>query len=564
MMSPRPALSRPGLHFAALVALACAPIWAVAYFVPQDGPAHAYSASLMLELLRGSATVARHFAWNAWALPNSSGHWILALLLSITSPFVATKILATLTYAGVVAAVGFLRWATVGRDGLLTSLWIGAAIGFNWLWLCGLYNFLIGAIGFAVALGLYLYWSERWRECWRAARVVGLALLLLLVYFSHLVAFAVLAAVLLFLAASEPASRRRRACIGVLLALFPAVLLALTHGASTGGESYFPVWRRLSDSGSITAWIFQLRTADPFVLISRRAFPFTAVTTSLFTIFTPLLWLLAALTGLTWETLSARAQAAQPETPGRERALIAICIACALGALLGPDDFGQSHGTLLRERLALLAAVCFVPLFRSSGSSGGRRMMRIRWVHLCLAGVVLFQTAALWEYARRSSREAGEFLVLADGVEGRESLASVVVLDDGKRFHSNPAAQMSNFFGIGRDTVVWDNYEIGYGLFPLVARNPAEGRFVREFTSLNVFDEADPATATDAKLAQLDSCLEANHERIETLLLWNRNPRVEAVLRKWYETEPFFERGRGRLYRRRAEAASSVREIPEP
>ncbi len=548
MTSPSPVRSRPGLLLALLVGTVCAPIWAVAHFVPQDGPAHAYSASLMLELARGVPSVAASYAWNAWTLPNSSGHWLLALLQSFLSPFVATKILATLTYAGVVAAVGYLRLATVGRDGLVTSLWLGAAIGFNWLWLCGLYNFLLGVIGFAVTLGVCFRGGDRWRR----SRVAGLALLLLAVYFSHLVTFAVLAASVALLAIAEPPRRRTRRCLEVFLALLPAVLLALLHGASAAGEGYFPVWRRLAEPSSLASWIFQLRTADPFVLISRRAFPFTSLTANGFALFTPLLWMLAAVAALTWITFAGRARTARSESTLRHRALATICAGCALVAIFGPDDFGESHGTLLRERLALLAAVSFVPLFRIPGAGGARPVLAVRAVHLCLAGVVLFQTAALWEYARRSSRDATELLAMAESISGQDSIASVVVLEDGKRFHSNPTAQMVNFFGIGRRTRVWDNYELGYTLFPLVARSSADAAFVREFTSVNVFDPADPPAETAAKLARLDACLERNRQRVETLLLWNREPQVEALLARWFESEPFCERGRGRLYRRRA------------
>ncbi|MEO7795226.1 MAG: hypothetical protein ABIV06_10670 [Thermoanaerobaculia bacterium] len=565
MRSPSPVRARPGVHLAALVGLACAPIWAVAYFVPQDGPAHSYSAYLMLELLRDSPAVASHFAWNSWTLPNSSGHWLLMLLQSFSSPMVATKILATLTFSGLVAATGFLRWATAGRDGLLTSLWIGAAIGFNWLWLCGLYNFLLGVIGFAVTIGFYFHGSDS-SERWRAPRVAGFALLFLLVYFSHLVAFAVLAASLLLLAASEPAPRRGRICLAIVLALLPAVILALVHGAAATGEAYFPVWRRLTEPASIASWFFQLRTADPFVLISRRAFPFSSAHSRLFALFTPLLWLLVALGGLAWQTFAVRSRAAPLATPRRYRALMAICAGCALVAIFGPDDFGESHGTLLRERFALLAAVAFVPLFRTGGAEDVHGPLRLRFAHLALAGVVLFQTAVLWEYARRTTRDAAEFLPVASALLGRESLASVVVLEDGKRFHSNPVAQMSNFLGIGRRTRIWDNYEIGYELFPLVARSAAEQRFVRAFTSVNVFDLTDPVSVVEARLAGLERCLKEDGGRIQTLLLWGREARVEALLSSWFEDEPFFEKGRARFYRRRAApaSASTVSPLAQP
>ncbi len=543
----RGATGTVALCFFVLTALACAPIWAVDYFITQDGPAHAYSASLMLRLLAGDASTVELFALNPWTLSNSIGHWLLVALLTVVSPFTATKIMVTLTYVGVVAAVGFLRFTTMGRDGLLTSLLIGAAIGFNWLWLGGLYNFLLGAIGLAVALGLFCRWTDRLTP----GRVVSLSTLLLFVYISHIITFGVLAVALILVAAFSGPRQRRRACLGVIVALAPVALLSLLYGSAPGapadGEPLSPVWRRLSDPWSIVSWLSHIRTADPFFILSRRALPFSTTTSSAFAVFTPLLWLLAAAAALTWSTVSREADSAPLATARHRLPLAAVFAACALGAAFGPDDFGTSHGTLLRERLAFLAAILFVPLYRTHEGKSVTRTC----AHLCLAGLILFQTTALWEYARHTSRDATEFLAIGDALGGQTSLASVVVLENGLRFPSSPTAGLSNLLGIGRSTVVWDNYQIGYSLFPVVARTPEHRRFVFDLTSVNVLDEADPTAVWDAKMSRLAAFFAANHSKIDTLLVWRRNAEVEAVLGRWYEAEPFFEHGRGRLYRRR-------------
>jgi predicted small integral membrane protein len=535
---------RPVPLFLALVSLGCSAIWAAGAFVTQDGPAHAYTAYRMLGLLKHDPAIGALFAFNSPLLPNSTGHWLLVPLLDVVSPLAANRILATLTYAGLVAAVGLLRFSTSGRDGLATSLLIGAAIGFNWLWLCGLNNFLLGAIGFTFGLGLF----HAWRDALTAPRVLALSLLLLFVYFSHAVTFAVLAAGLVLSAAGAAPQSRRRASIGVLAALAPAALLALFFGASVARGALSPAWRRLADPLSIASWLHQIRSADPFVLISRRAFPFSTASSDAFAVFTPLLWLLAAFAFLALGTLAPGARAGWSRG---KLAFLAALAGCALAAAFGPDDFGTSHGTLLRERLALLGAVCFVPLFRTAASARTTRIAQA-----CLAFVVLFQTAALWEYALRSDRDAREFLALGAAAGNPESLGSVVVLEDRRRFPSNPTAQMGNLLGIGRRTVVWDNYEVGYDLFPVVARSQADRQFALDFTSSNVFDLQDSPERFAASLAKLDACLADHHGRIGTLLAWSSDPRVDAVLGKWYESEPFFERGRGRLYRRRAEPSA--------
>lgn len=537
---------RPVPLYLALVALGCSAIWAGGAFVPQDAPAHVYTASRMLGLLNHDAAIGALFTFNSFLLPNSTGHWLLALLLGAVSPLTAIRILATVTYAGLVAGVGFLRFSTAGRDGLATSLLIGAAIGFNWLWLCGLNNFLLGTIGFAFGLGLF----HLWRDSLTAPRVLWLSLVLLFVYFSHVVAFAALAAALVVSAAEAAPENRGRAAVGAFAALAPAALLALLFAASSAPGALAPAWRRLADPLSIASWLQQIRAADPFVLISRRAFPFATGTSDAFAVFTPLAWLLAAFAGLAAGTLARGAGAGAGALRGK-LAFLAALAGCALAAALGPDDFGTSHGTLLRERLALLGALCFVPLFRTSASARTTRLAQA-----CLAFVFLFQTAALWEYTRRSDRDAREYLALGDAAGSPASLASVVVLEDGRRFHSNPAAQLGNLLGVGRPTVVWDNYEAGYDIFPVVARSPDDRRFALDFTSSNVFDPQDPPERFEAALARLDACLAAGHGRIDTLLSWSRDPRVDAVVGKWFETEPFFERGRGRLFRRRAERSA--------
>ncbi|MEO6324021.1 MAG: hypothetical protein ABIT01_02190 [Thermoanaerobaculia bacterium] len=536
------------VFFSLLIAFVCAPIWAVDAFVPQDGPAHVQSASYMLGLLTHDPAVAQRLVLNSFALPNSSGHWLLALLLTFVSPLTATKVLATLTSAGLIAAFGFLRRATVGREGMKTSLLVGAAVSYNWLWLCGLSNFLIGVIGVAVAIGLF----HKWRGALTARRVLLLSLVVLLVYLSHLVAFAVLAAALVLLAAAEPPPERRRASLGALVGLAPAGLCAALYqmAPSHAGERLFPVWRRLAEPLSFGSWLFHIRTADPFILISRRCFPFVAAPSAWFVAFTPLLWLLAALAALAMGTLGSG------ERPWRSRtgvALTAIAGACLLAAAVGPDDFGTSHGTLLRERLVLLGMAFLVPLFRGGDSSRTSRLAQV-----CLAVIVVFQGAACWEYALRSSVDAREVLAVGDIVGKEPSLASVIVLEDGRRFHSNPAAQMSNFLAIGRRTIVWDNYELGYDLFPVVAARPEDRAFILAFTSVSVFDQEEASADAEARFSKLEACLSANHEKIATILLWRRDSRVEALLARWYESEPFVTRGRVRLFRRRADRVSDA------
>src|SRR5688500_17316310 len=104
-------LSRPKYRisgfFLFLLIFLFALVWSLEFFINQDGSAHMYSSFIMLELIKGNQNFAGIFAFNSIAVPNSSGHWLMALLLNVFSPFIVTKIIVTLTFAGFVAAIGW-------------------------------------------------------------------------------------------------------------------------------------------------------------------------------------------------------------------------------------------------------------------------------------------------------------------------------------------------------------------------------------------------------------------------------------------------------------------------
>jgi hypothetical protein len=248
--------SSPGvrllLFFLILVAFSCSPIWAVEYFINQDGSAHLHSAYLMLELLKGNSSIAEFYALNSISVPNSSGHWLLVFLLNFFSPFVVTKIIVTFTFALFVAAVGWLRWQTAGVEGVKTSLLIGAAMAFNWLWLAGFYNFIIGACLFVLTLGLFAVWRDRLNS-WRALII---ALLVLLTYFSHIVSFAILAGTILFLSVFAPKAHLKKTIALTGLAILPVVPFFLSYRTlETADGKFSPAWRSLENPFSLFSWL---------------------------------------------------------------------------------------------------------------------------------------------------------------------------------------------------------------------------------------------------------------------------------------------------------------------
>src|ERR1044071_9644568 len=131
-----------------IVAGVTSPIWCIQDFAVQDGSAHVYNAFLMSELTLNASLANSQLTLNTLTVPNSSGHWALALLLQLFSAINAVKVMLILTYALFVAAIAWLRIRTAGSDALTTTLLLGAALGTNFFWSGGFFNFVLGVTGF--------------------------------------------------------------------------------------------------------------------------------------------------------------------------------------------------------------------------------------------------------------------------------------------------------------------------------------------------------------------------------------------------------------------------------
>ncbi len=526
------------LFYFLLITFCCFPIWSVGYFVNQDGSPHLYNAYLMNELIKGNPVFTEIYALNQIPVPNQSGHWVLAFLLLFFSPAVCTKIIVTLIFAGFVAAAGWLRLTTVGRDGIKTSLLLGAALAFNWMWFLGFYNFAVGAAGFAFTIGLYQLWKNN-LNIWRCA---ALSALILLIYFSHLIAFAMLAGSMLIIGVFHTSNRR--GLIWTIISFVPVVPFIVAYKLlSEAGGSLFPVWLNLANPLSVTSWLTRIFISDPFQLLSRRAFPFITSESLFFAVFAPSIWLFIAIfclllsTYLIWRKtrLSFR----------HSFIWLFLFFSSFIFWLIGFDDFGKSHGGILRERVLLLGVLCVIPFFQLEN------ILLKRIAQVCLIFVLVFQTAAILEYSIHSDKTAREFLAAQPQVGENDSIASILLIKNDCRFKSMPLTSLTNLIGIEKNTRIWDNYELGFYLFPVIAKNPSARQFVSEFRELNTFELCNSQSDFAGKIAELDSFLSENHNKINILLVWEKNEKIDEMLKKWFENTPFFENGRVRLFRHR-------------
>ncbi len=100
----------------------------------------------------------------------------------------------------------------------------------------------------------------------------------------------------LVIAVSIAPPKSNRALIWTGAAILPVIPFIAGYKLTTeAGGALFPVWRYLENPFSPSNWFLQLQAADPFQLLTRKGFPFVAGNASLFAVFSPFLWLAAAL-----------------------------------------------------------------------------------------------------------------------------------------------------------------------------------------------------------------------------------------------------------------------------
>ena len=545
-------LSRPDWRiyalFFGLLIFCCSGIWSVPVYANQDGMPHLYNAYLISELVRGNETIAQFAQINPSLIPNLTGHWILAGLVTVFSPAVATKIFVTMLFGGLAFSAFFLRWQVAGTKDYPTSLFLSFVIAFNWMWFLGFYNFILGAIGFGLTLGFW--W--RWRENLNLPKSLAIIAMLLFVFFSHLISFVIIAGTLFLLSLTTWRSVHFKrtlvwTSVSILLTL-PFFFNYLILSRSNAGLS--PSWGFLENPLSPANWILHLRSADPFQLISRKAIPFVEAASGLFGFFSTSLWLVVALVCLSaatflWLKKSAAATAEKSDT------LIWFALFISLGFLwiAAPNDFGKSHGGFLRERVLLLALICFLPVFRL----GKNKFLKFS-ANACLIFIVIFQTLVVWNYAREANGAANEILEAKNYIGDNESFGSIVLNRESCKFKPIPRSNLTPFIIIGKNTRVLDNYELGYYLFPVIARSAVDRQFMYDFRESNTFDFCDPSSQFETKYNQLSNLLENHHDKIDVLLIWGKDERIDSLAAKWFDREPFYQNNYVRLFRRRGKS----------
>ncbi|HXS94304.1 MAG TPA: hypothetical protein VN736_06845 [Candidatus Limnocylindrales bacterium] len=280
----------PAILAFALLAFQLAVPWTVAHLHTQDGPSHVYGATVLSGLLlhHKTSVYSRLYTVQRAVLPNWTSTLVLAAASAAAGPAHAEQIFFTLAIL-----TGFLSWAYAKNAvSPQENRWSPVALFLysTWfLWSAGYYNLYLGIALLPLAIGLYAL-KGGWLT---PRRTAALALLLLLLFATHVVAAASALAVLLTIAfwmhIVTPLSAGERwharqialsalACLPaiILLAIFAATV---ENGATKLEPNIAAAWHAFpkhafltsrDDAQQFFAWKALLVCAAISVLLFRR------------------------------------------------------------------------------------------------------------------------------------------------------------------------------------------------------------------------------------------------------------------------------------------------------
>lgn len=468
----------------------------------QDGPAHLASAKIANEYLEGLPTVRAVYRLQMQPIPNWAGQALGMAVVKTMPVFWANR---AMNLAGLLLPALGLVWLvqsvqkTVHNQSWTMALWI-SLIATNVVWTFGFSSFLIG-LGLAwVQLGLV--W--RWRESRAVFTSVLLAIGWILLFLSHLVAFALGGLVfgcVLFLSREFTWSVRRRQ----VFATVPSLFLLMNYRRMSSGSKLELIWEHWDWSQWYVPanWAKQLGWVDPISLASKCWIPILEREHAGAIFVQPVFWFVVASIGLGWSMIQNRNQGTigRPSRLGWAVGLLFI----GLLGILGPDTLGKDQGHYLQQRL-LLATLSLVVLFWPADVK--------KWVKLVFMVAWLFQCVNAVEFLRKSGSFTQTTSPFYAQVQQGDRIVALVDAEPWA-YRANPRMHVDALLVFGAmDVASWNLYEASHRYFPVVFRNAPTGMTATDLEAISLMRGDDDLAERQLAIDQAIDSAKNNADKI--------------------------------------------------
>lgn len=229
------------------------PIWAFKYFPSQDGPCHIENSYMLLHYFGKNRDYSHYYDLNHDPVPNWLSHSMMAFLMLFLPPLIAEKMLLTIYVVLFIASIlYFLK--SVEKEKMFFSL-LAFPFIYNYLLHMGFYNFAFSFPLMFLTIGYWWRRCDRWLD-WRLS--VGLNLLLILLYFCHMVS-QLLAIIAIWLLAFLHCRAKVYKTLVLAFALIPSYLLPFyyvyTRSTEVSGRwASGDLWSYFAKIGSLSSY----------------------------------------------------------------------------------------------------------------------------------------------------------------------------------------------------------------------------------------------------------------------------------------------------------------------
>jgi hypothetical protein len=410
-----------------LGALAVAPIWSVHYLPLADGPAHVYNAWVMQQLASGDAArnIAEAYRIDWRPHPNWSGHAVMALLMFVVPPLVAEKLLLTLILVALFAGAWLLATAVDPRN----DVYAFVVFAFTWP-----QSLIAGYYNYSLSVGLFLIVLAMW---WRRKPVWLIALLLVLLYFTHPMAT-------LFACGSIGLLSLLQRRWKDLLALIPvAPLMLLSNVAGSGPRELHVEW-----SAAYVLYRF-----DILHVFDERQRPISLAIS------------------LVYAVLIVITLIRERRRPANGLAIIALIFTASMFWL----PVAKGTRDLFLQRSSLFIFLTLAAWFTPNLTRVARGILLV-----ALSAIGIANTAINWERIRHFSAEMTDFLRSFDVIEPETTFLPL--------FYDRPRSESLvplythavSYVALEKRLVHLANYEPVANYFPVAVRRPALDASVAE------------------------------------------------------------------------------------
>jgi hypothetical protein len=164
------------------------PFLTTRFFPTLDGASHLSNSNIISQLVFHHNSLFRQFfSLNPELVPNWTSHLLISVLTLIMPAFAAEKILILILLAGIPFAFRSLMQTIAPKNYLFSFLIF--PFTHPMFFFFGFYNFCIAILFFLVTL---VFWLRHGHKPWKWKKMMMLAILVALTYFSHIVIFGIL------------------------------------------------------------------------------------------------------------------------------------------------------------------------------------------------------------------------------------------------------------------------------------------------------------------------------------------------------------------------------------